>query len=281
MASDLDTLPVRAVPRDGPIGETVFSICTLATRSDEYAGMVESFLDAGFDRQRTEYLFGDNRAGNAFDGFSGLTRLIAAAKGRYVLLVHQDVRAGPDDADTLLDRLSELEGIAPDWAVAGNAGRAGESYHLHITDPLGADRRLGSLPAVVESLDENFLVVRRETLVAPSRDLAGFHLYGLDLAENARSRGYAACAIDFHVVHDSLGRIDPSYIDAIDSFERKKAREMQPRAVHTLILPVVLSASRLSRLRWARLLHTRRRDLARLLRENAARSGDNEKRGDH
>lgn len=273
MSADLSQLDARPVAPEGPFeGETPFAVLTLMTDASAYAEMVESFRSRGFDAARCAFLYGDNRAGNAFDGYSGLTRMIAAARARYVILAHQDVRAEFDDADTLLTRLEALEAAHPDWAVAGNAGRQGEDYHLHISDPVGEDRRMGRLPHAVEALDENFLVLKRESLVAPSVDLQGFHLYGLDLVQNARARGFGAYAIDFHLRHLSRGTIDRSYLAAVDAYERKHARLMRPRMLRSLNSPVYLTPNRVGRLRWLRTMLGHRKHLRWQLEQSSAQT---------
>jgi len=240
-----------AVPRSAPgrVDQLRYSVCTLVNDWDDYTAMLASAEAAGFDDSRAEFLYGDNREGNAFDGFSGLARLMAEARGTYIILVHQDVRFEFDNLAALDAQLAELEHRDPNWAVAGNAGRRGENYHLHISDPMGEDRRLGQLPAPVDVLDENFIVIRRASFVAPSRDLAGFHLYGLDLVRNAAMRGFGAWAIDFHIRHLSLGRLGQAYLEALEAYEAAKGR-FGGGIVNTMIEPVFLSPSPWRHLTW-------------------------------
>lgn len=189
-----------------------FSVCTLVTDHGAYGAMRESFAAGGFTEGAAEYLYLDNSAGNRWDAFSGIPVLLAAARGRHVILCHQDVRLLSDGAAALAARLAELDAAAPGWAIAGNAGRTAEGgWRMRISDPHGEDRSMGPLPARVVSLDENFLVLRRDAPIGLSADLAGFHLYGTDLCLQAGLAGRSAWVIDFHLRHLSAGRVDAGF----------------------------------------------------------------------
>ena len=133
--------------------------------------------------------------------------MLAAARGRFVILCHQDVRLLGEGRVALDARLADLDARDPTWAVAGNAGgiRPG-ALALRISDPHGADQRRGLLPCRVASLDENFLIVRREARIGFSRDLSGFHFYGADVCLAADVMGHSCYVVDFHLQHLSPGR---------------------------------------------------------------------------
>lgn len=198
-----------------------FSICTLVTRGAEYAAMRASFAAGGFDEACAEYLHIDNSAGNRLDAYAGLRQMIGAARGAHLILCHQDVRLIADGLAALRARLAALPA---DWAVAGNAGvtaqgKGGGQYVIRISDPHGEDQRRGDLPARVVSLDENFLVLRREAGLLPSAALRGFHLYGTDLCLQARLAGRSAWVVDFHLRHLSPGRVDAGFMAEQKAFE--------------------------------------------------------------
>jgi hypothetical protein len=198
-----------------------FSVCTLVTDRAQHAAMRASFEARGFTGDTAEFLHLDNSAGNAWDAYAGLARLLDLARGRHVILCHQDVRLLEAGATELSARLDALTARDPDWAVAGNAGITEEGQHaMRITDPHGPDQRRGTLPARVGSLDENFLVVRAETGLRPSTALRGFHFYGTDLCLRARQRGLTAWAIDFHLHHLSAGNIKADFFREQARFER-------------------------------------------------------------
>src|SRR5688572_17177634 len=93
-----------------------YSICTLASRPDEYAEMVESFLTAGFDENTCEFLYADNSEGNEFEAYSGINRFLREAKGEYVIICHQDVLISLDDRRKLEEQISKVTLLDPKWA---------------------------------------------------------------------------------------------------------------------------------------------------------------------
>lgn len=219
-----------------PAPDIDYSICSLVTDHALYGQMVASFIEAGFAPDRCEYLYADNTGGNGADGYRGLNRMIAAARGRIVLMVHQDVLA-VDRIERLDAVLDALDQTAPDWAVAGNAGfdPTQWSYLRTLTESdLVAPQ--GNLPArQAISLDENLLILRRDALLGFSHDLCGFHLYGTDLVLQAVVRGRTAWVVDFHVEHLGRGKIDQSFVAARDALERKYRAVFARRTLRTPI----------------------------------------------
>jgi hypothetical protein len=188
-----------------------YSICTLVNNHREYNQMVCSFRKKGFIEPRCEFLYIDNSRKNEHDGFSGLNLFLRAAKGKHIIICHQDIELINDDIDKLDDRLSELDKIDQKWAVAGNAGGKYKSnlgeLAIRITDPHGADVSRGPFPSRVTSLDENFILVKAGANLALSGNLSGFHLYATDLCIIASILGYNTYVIDFHLNHKSPGKL--------------------------------------------------------------------------
>ncbi|MCA3417418.1 MAG: acyl esterase [Roseomonas sp.] len=202
--------------RAGPL----FSLCTLVTRHTEYAAMLESFAARGFTPDKAEFLYLDNSKGHQWDAFQGIRRFLSLARGTYVIICHQDIRLLADDIETLCDRLAALDALDADWALAGNAGAMADgSLVIRISDPHGEDQRRGAFPARVVSLDENFIIIRRDALVSVSAGLSGFHLYGTDMCLQARCAGRSAWVIDFHLRHLSAGKVDASFHQAQQRLE--------------------------------------------------------------
>src|SRR5262245_13534318 len=99
-----------------------YSICSLVTDFVEYEGMRRSFEQRGFAAPRCEFLHIDNSRANRCDGYSGVNTFLRAAKGRYVIICHQDVELISDGIDELDARLDQLDALHPDWGLVGNAG---------------------------------------------------------------------------------------------------------------------------------------------------------------
>jgi hypothetical protein len=200
----------------------LFSVCTIVNNENEYHSMKKSFEEAGFI-DNTEYLVADNTKSNAYDAYAAINYFRKNAKGRYTVIVHQDV-ACIDNAATLLELLNTLEQQDPKWAICGNAGSNG--YHqgrIYITNG-GKLRKTTPLPARVTSLDENLLILNNKNPVDVSNNIHGFHLYGTDICLQAAMAGFTCYVIPFMVKHFSLGNLKDldSFIPLfIKSYENK------------------------------------------------------------
>ncbi|MEQ1613967.1 MAG: hypothetical protein ABL904_14575 [Hyphomicrobiaceae bacterium] len=226
-----------------------FTIATLVNNRTHYDEMLASFEDGGFERSDCEYLFVDNTGSEQTCAFRGLDRLLAEATGDYVILCHQDVRIVDDGHHELETRLAQLDALDPMWAVAGNAGGVSPGkLAIRITDPHGANQKVGTLPAKVMSLDENFLVVKRQARLSFSRDLSGFHFYGADLCLVADVLGYTTYVIDFHLEHLSGGMKGASFATMEAAFSAKWGRAFRPRFLQTTCSLISLTGDSLTRM---------------------------------
>jgi hypothetical protein len=226
----------------------IYSIGTLVSDLSQYEAMRESFQHHGFDSGDCEYLQIDNTKFNQKDAFAGLNQLLTEARGRYVILCHQDVRLIDDGRQKLDAELERLEQVDPNWTVAGNAGGVNLGHlALRITDPHGSNARVGDLPARVATLDENFIVVKRSVRIGFSRDLTGFHFYGADICMTADILGYSAYVIDFHLQHLSPGTTSAQFLTARSAFRRKWSYALRSRQLQTTCARVPVAGTRLGR----------------------------------
>jgi hypothetical protein len=191
--------------------------------------MRASFEMHGFSRSDCEYLIIDNSKSNIADAYAGYRDLLNRARGIYVILCHQDVVLLDDDRAALDRRLAELDQVDSTWAVAGNAGATPERIFARITDRSGTNQNNGPFPARVMCLDENFLIVRRDTRVSLSRDVGGFHLYGADLCLNANILGFASYVISLHLRNDGTGTMGAAFDACKAAFQSKWGRALRAR----------------------------------------------------
>ncbi|MGQ0457096.1 MAG: hypothetical protein ACT4OU_08540 [Hyphomicrobium sp.] len=225
-----------------PTERPSYTIGTLVTEAAQHDAMRASFVAGGFSDSDCEYIFIDNTRGAQIDAYRGLNAILNAARAPYVILCHQDVRLLDDDRAALDDRLAELARADPNWAVVGNAGgMAPGQLAIRITDPHGVDQRAGALPARVQTLDENLLIVRRDARIGFSRDLSGFHFYGADICLHAALMGCSAYVIDFHLEHLSPGTKNDDFTEAQKAFEAKWSRALRSRWLQTTCSLVHLS----------------------------------------
>jgi hypothetical protein len=228
--------------------EPQFTIGTLITRHDLYNAMRASFNAGGFGDD-VEWIAIDNTCANQTDAYSGLNQVLNRARGEYVILCHQDLLLLQDGRPQLEARLAELNQRDPKWALAGNAGGNGpRSIVRRITDVHGGNQHVGSFPERVWSLDENFIIVRRDARISFSRDLAGFHFYGTDICLVADMLGFSAWVIDFHLHHLGKGAMGASFVASEKAFRKKWGHALRDRDLQTTCTFVSLSGR--SRFKW-------------------------------
>jgi hypothetical protein len=196
--------------------------------------MLASFHAKGFHEPECEFLYLDNSEGNKYDAYAGYNLFLTVARGEFVILCHQDVLLEYDDRNKLDEIIADLECRDPTWAACGNAGGISPGrLALRLTDPHGADQKREKLPALVSSLDENFIVAKRQSNLALSHDLSGFHLYGADLCLIAGILGRTSYVVDFHLRHKGAGTPDPSFTAIRSAFIEKYRRSFRSRWMTT------------------------------------------------
>ncbi|MEQ1671736.1 MAG: glycosyltransferase, partial [Hyphomicrobium sp.] len=217
---------------------TQYTIGTLVTNPQQYAEMRASFASQGFGGSDCEYIAIDNTAsGNGnpqTDAYRGLNQIINQANGKYVILCHQDVVLLTDGREELDRRLLELSKADANWGLAGNAGATGTGkIARRISDKWGSNQNVGTFPQRVMSLDENFIIVRRDARIGFSNDLQGFHLYGTDICLNADIMGYTSYVIDFHLKHLGAGTKGKQFEICETAFRNKWRRALRTRHLQT------------------------------------------------
>ena len=53
--------------------------------------MLQSFFSQGFDEEICEFIYIDNSTQNTFEAYAGLNRFLREAKGKYIIICHQDI----------------------------------------------------------------------------------------------------------------------------------------------------------------------------------------------
>ncbi|QEM12816.1 acyl esterase [Mucilaginibacter rubeus] len=224
-----------------------YTICTLVTRHEEYAEMLGSFIEAGFDTDICEYLMINNSEGNTADAYDGINLFLQDAQGEYIIVCHQDILLINKESKQLLDqRIAEMTKLDPKWAVLGNAGAVDRLYKRNvfkIAYPNGKIDIKGDLPQKVCSVDENFIVIKKSANLSLSSDIGGFHFYGLDICMGAEFRGYTCYVIDFLLLHKSLGNVDETFKRSFKVVKNKYTHFLRGRYVNTTIASFYLSGS--------------------------------------
>lgn len=223
-----------------------YSICTLVTDETQYREMMQSFIEAGFDTTLCEFLIADNTQENKFDAYRAINRFLQEARGKYIIICHQDILANYDQEHVLKRRIAELDSLDSKWGIAGNAG-AKDLYHIStVITEKGKLFRKGKFPSKVISLDENFFLVKAEANLALSADISGFHLYGTDLCLLADCMGWNSYVIDFNITHKSSGKIDPTFYEISEQLQKKYQRFFRGRYIKTTITRFYLGSKWIS-----------------------------------
>ncbi|WP_345979940.1 hypothetical protein [Sulfurimonas sp. HSL3-2] len=211
-----------------------FSICTLVTDLSEYHQMCESFRNAGFSNENSDFIYINNTNGNKYDAYEGIRKFLNFSKNKYIIICHQDILLKFDNYDTLLKRIEEVNNLDKNWAILGNAGHCSfNDFRLRITDPYGENRYQGPLPAQVYDLDENFILIKNSAQLSLSNNISGFHFYATDLCIIADILGFSTYVIDFHLYHKSGGSCNPSFFQAKKKLIQKYTYAFRPRYMKT------------------------------------------------
>ncbi len=227
----------------------LFSICTLVTKQEEYAEMLQSFLDKGFTPDISEYLYIDNSEICTFDAYKGLNKFLQIAKGKYIILCHQDILIHDHDKNHLLERITEIECADKNWGILANAGGINFKWiATNLTQGSGNRIKEKRLPLKTRTVDENFMIIKREANLALSNNLTGFHMYGPDLCLIADILGFNSYIIDFNIIHKSDGNANKSFYDSKKAFTKKYNKALRSRFLATTITRLYISGNPFSRL---------------------------------
>lgn len=224
----------RTVDEERTSTSVAFTIGALVGDHQRYAEMRQSFETFGFTEPDCEFIAIDATGDDKVSPYLGLNTLLGAAQGTYVILCDDHARLIEDGRPQLEACIAELDALDPFWAVAGSVGGVGPGRHsIRITDPSGADQRIGDFPAKAMSLDERFLVVRRQTRIGFSADLDGQELYGTDICLVGEVMGLSCYVIDFHIECMKVPASDAALFAEEKRFRDKWQRVLRSRYIQT------------------------------------------------
>jgi hypothetical protein len=212
-----------------------FSVCCLITRWKDYEVARAAFELQGFDASNSEFLVCDNSLTNHFDAYQAIRLFLREARGRYVVMAHQD--AYPlEHCNKLLEKLRLLEEKDPLWGVAGNTGvhyRGWPSATGSLRMPQSGEISMRTDFEEVSVLDENALIVRNGCGITLSADLDGYHLYGLDLCSVAARIGFASYVLNYLWHHGSHGTIGSDFFASKKMVEAKLRKHFSVTSLPT------------------------------------------------
>ncbi|MEO8887418.1 MAG: hypothetical protein ABI367_15245 [Mucilaginibacter sp.] len=227
-----------------PVYPFEFSICTLVTRHQEYQEMLASFLNKGFDETNCEYLYIDNTADCQYDAYKGLNQFLQQAKGKYIIICHQDIIVHDHDREHLVNKINEIEALDKNWSILANAGGVNFKWiATNLTQASGNQIKEKRLPLLTKTIDENFILVKSSANLALSNNLSGFHMYGPDLCLVSDILGFNSYIIDFNITHKSNGNADASFFISKKAFIKKYNHALRGRFMATTITRFYISGN--------------------------------------
>lgn len=160
--------------------------------------------------QRSADIAGGGARLRTYVGFStaGLAynQALEESTADYLVLAHQDVYLPKGFLEHLREKITELNQLDPQWAVAGAIGLDMENALQGMVWSSGLRRVIGARPAApipAICLDELLLIVRRAAGLRFDEKLPSFHMYGVDIIHIAKARGLSCYVIDAPVIHHS------------------------------------------------------------------------------
>jgi glycosyltransferase involved in cell wall biosynthesis len=122
-----------------------------------------------------------------------------------VIFVHQDVILPSAWISRLQEALDALENIDPHWGVLGVFGRTatGEQRGSVYSTGLGLIGSPFKSPAVVQTLDEIVLIIRKSSGLRFDERLPHFHFYGAEICLAALQKGMKSYAIPAFCIHNT------------------------------------------------------------------------------
>jgi arylsulfatase A-like enzyme len=177
-----------------------------------------------------EWILVENHGNSRYPNISCLYEdALRRASNDLVFFMHQDLFLPEGWEEKMFAALLELETLDPEWGVLGAVGvtapLSGSPQQLvgHWCDPNGYYSRR-PLPREVQSLDEQWLGLRKRRGLAFDEKLPGFHCYGIDISLTARQQGLKSYAIDAFVWHkyrDSKGHLIARREDSSKILQRR------------------------------------------------------------
>ena len=212
-----------------------FSICTLVSRLDQYNKLRASLAESGFNNSNSEFLVVDNTESNQMDAYEGIRFFIRNSKNEFLILIHQDVILEQKSYDSICSIINDITIRDPHWAILSNAGKSWNPSKTHVSFGDGKKKwHSQPLPAMVQSVDEHFILLKKSTGVTVSRDLSGFHFYGTELCHLALRLGYTCYVVDFYLTHFSHGNLDDSFYKAKIKIEEKYSNLNKVKIIPTM-----------------------------------------------
>ena len=179
-------------------------------------------------------------------------RALDATTEAIVVFAHQDVYLPRGWESVLAARLAEVQAVDPNWALFGAFGIGLDAAHIGPVWSSSLGQIVGRVPmqpTLVQSFDEMLIVLRRDSGLRFDENLPGWHMYGTDMVQTARSRGLRAYAGGLPTIHND--RYHEALLADFDECYRYMQRKWRADLpLRTPITKISRSGLHLYRNRW-------------------------------
>lgn len=163
------------------------------------------------DTNKTFELIPVFNSGNKYSAAQALNIGIDKARGKLLVLTHQDVSFLPKWIDSLYDIISKIEKSDKKWGVLGTAGVAiypgGKIDTAGIVYGTGNSKHWRpsnrSIILKVQTVDEHCMIIKASNGFRFDERFSGFHMYGGDLSISAIVKGFTNYGIICPLIHES------------------------------------------------------------------------------
>ena len=194
--------------------------------------ILRQYLESSLDIQTSshERILMDNRQNKYESAAKALNKGAAAAEGKYVLFIHQDVRLYPEtwlaDAEKMLDSLQNV-GIA---GLAGKRDSKGVMSNIvHGVPPKPAGNIKIDRIEAAQTVDECAMIIPKSVFDVLSFDAKAcdnWHLYGVDYSLSVRNLGLEVFVLPLEAHHESMAySMSASYYESLQKVLRKHRRD--------------------------------------------------------
>lgn len=189
---------------------------------------------------------------NAATAVTAYNRALDATKADIVIFAHHDVYLPKGWTNVLAARLTVLDRLHPNWAVAGAYGVAPDyrQFGPVWTSSLGQIiGRVPMQPEPVQSFDEMLIILRRTSGLRFDTDQPGWHMYGTDIVCAARAAGMGAFALGLPCIHNDRYHqaLGPDFTESYRWMQRKWPQFLP---IQTPVTKISRSGLHLMRERW-------------------------------
>lgn len=208
-----------------------YSVCCLSRDKKNQDDIFKLLKRLGFSNDQ---IFISDNSHNTFDSYEAIRIFLRTSNHPFVIILHDDIDFGTATLASLEAKIEDVILKDPRASVFGVAGISfkgqqgvGRFFDSNFSEQSWGFKDFGK----ASSLDECFLVIRKDSWISVSDDLSGFHFYGTDLCLNAEKLGFSSYVVDFPVIHRSEGTLNSDFYSARDRFEL----HLREKGIHRFI----------------------------------------------